>query len=272
MLLDNDGLKRLQAVCLNLVLEIDRICRKNNIQYTLEGGTLIGAVREHGFIEWDDDADISMTRSEYNKFCKACLTDLNKEKYFLQDYITDPEYPWGYSKLRMNGTSLIQAGQEHLKFHDGIFVDIFIYDNVPDGFLTRRLHFALCYLIRKCQYSVVGKKRASSKLLRFWFSLIDKIPKKLLFSLLKLMANITARKKTELMRHYTFPYFRKECIYGLPSKCFDDYIDADFEGKKLRVVKDYNTFLTLKYGDYMTPPPKSEIKFYPIGSIKFPEK
>ena len=73
------------------------------------------------------------------------------------------------------------------------------------------------------------------------------------------------------MRHYTFPYFRKECIFGLPSQCFDSYIDAEFEGKKLRIMKDYDTFLTLKYGDYMTPPPPSEITYYPISKIKFPD-
>ena len=76
MVLDDAGLKRLQSVCLDLLMEIDRICRKNKIEYTLEGGTLIGAVREHGFIRWDDDADISMTRDEYNKFCIACQKSL----------------------------------------------------------------------------------------------------------------------------------------------------------------------------------------------------
>ena len=87
MVLDDAGLKRLQSVCLDLVMEVDRICRLNNIEYTLEGGTLIGAVREHGFIKWDDDADISMTRDAYNKFRIACRKDLDTEKYFLQDYL-----------------------------------------------------------------------------------------------------------------------------------------------------------------------------------------
>ena len=270
MLLDDVGIKKLQAVCLELMMEIDRICRKNNIQYTLEGGTLIGAVREHGFLKWDDDADISMTRGEYMRFCKACQADLDTKKYFLHDYVTDPEYPWGYSKLRMNGTSLVQLGQEHLKFHDGIFVDIFIYDNVPDGFISRRLHFAACYCIRKCQYSIVGKKTAKNVFLRGWYTIINKIPKKWLFSWLEKMAKSTGKKRTELMRHYTFPYFRKECLYGLPSHCFDEYMDADFEGRKVRITKDYDTFLTLKYGDYMTPPPAKDIVYYPIGSIKFP--
>lgn len=271
MVLSNEELKRLQGVCLDLLCEVDRVCRKNKIEYTLEGGTLIGAVRDHGFIPWDDDADISMTRREYERFLKACKKDLDSEKYFLQEHRTDPEYPWGYSKLRLNGTSLVQIGQEDMKFHDGIFLDIFVYDNVPDNYILRRLHFAACYCIRKCQYSIFGKNNAKSAGMRLWYTILNKIPKKMLFRWLVKLANKTNKKRTELMRHYTYPYFRKECIYGLPSKCFEKYMDVEFEGRKLRIVKDYDTFLTLKYGDYMTPPPASEITYYPISSIKFPD-
>ena len=271
MVLSPEELKKLQGVCLELVCEVDRVCRKNGIEYTLEGGTMIGAVREHGFIPWDDDADISMSRVEYEKFFEACKKDLDHDRFFLQEHRTDPEYPWGYSKIKMKGTSFIQVGQEHLKLQDGIFTDIFVYDNVPDGFLARRLHYAAIYCIRKCQYSISGKKKAKSPALRAWYTLLDKIPKEWVFTWQDKLAKRTNRKKTKLMRHYTFPYFRKECIFGLPSSCFDEYIDVDFEGKKLRVVKDYDTYLTLKYGDYMTPPPAKDIKHLSIRTIKFPD-
>ena len=90
MQLNSEELKKLQNVCLELACEVDRVCRKNNIEYTLEGGTLIGAVREHGFIAWDDDVDISMSRKEYEKFFEACKTDLNTDRFFLQEHRTDP--------------------------------------------------------------------------------------------------------------------------------------------------------------------------------------
>lgn len=271
MHLDETGLKKLQTVALELLLEVDRICRKNNIEYTLEGGTLIGAVREHGFLKWDDDADVSMTRDAYNRFVKACEKDLNTEKFFLQDHNTDPGYPWGYSKLRRNGSTIINEGQDNLNMHTGLYIDIFIYDNVPDGFISRRLHFAAIYSIRKCQYSVEGKKLAKSAPKRLWFAIIDKIPKKWLFKWIDMLAASTGKKRTKLMRHYTFPYFRKECIFGLPTHCFEEYIDCDFEGHKLRISKDYDTYLTLKYGDYMTPPPVEDIKYLSISKIEFPE-
>lgn len=271
MELNNRNLRRLQGVCLELLLEVDRICRLHQINYTLDGGTLLGAVREHGFIPWDDDADIAMTRAEYNKFFDACKESLNTERFFLQEYRTDPNYPWGYSKLRLNGTRLVQIGQEHLKFHDGIFIDIFIYDPVPDGFVQRRLHAFACFCIRKCQYSVVGCKREKNAFLRALYILLNTIPKDWIFKQLDKLIAKTNNLNTVLASHKTFPYPRKACKYGLPAKCFREYTEISFEGHQFRCMKDYDSYLSMLYGDYMTPPPPSEIKYYPIGLIDFGE-
>ena len=82
--LDQENLRKLQLIELELLIEFDRICRKNNIRYTLTGGTLLGAVRHGGFIPWDDDADVSMLRREYEKFKKVCEIELD-DKYYFQD-------------------------------------------------------------------------------------------------------------------------------------------------------------------------------------------
>ncbi len=267
--LNDVQLKRLQGVCLELVKEIDRVCRKNGIEYTLDGGTLLGAVREKGFLAWDDDADIAMSRENYERFFEACKTDLDKERFFLQEHRTDPEYPWGYSKFRMNGTREVQIGQEHLKMHDGIFIDLFVYDPVPDGWLARRLHHFSCYCVRKCQYAVVGKKNAKNAFLRGWYSLLDKIPKETVFRRLDRLVEKTRNLDTELSSHKTYPYPRKNCKYGLPWKCFKSYIDLPFEDQTFRAMKEYDPYLTMLYGDYMTPPPPSGRKHYPIGVLDF---
>ena len=71
--LSDEQHRNLQLNELELIVEVDRICRKYNINYSLDGGTLLGAVRHKGFVPWDEDADVIFTRHEYAKFYRACL-------------------------------------------------------------------------------------------------------------------------------------------------------------------------------------------------------
>lgn len=131
-----DILEKLQKVELEMLIEIDRICRKNNIKYSIMYGTLLGAVRNGGFIPWDDDCDIMFKRNEY-------------EKFFLQEHRTDPNYLFGYGKLRRKNTVFRRKGQGHINQRDGIFMDLFIYDNIPDGTIGRLLSLN-CMLSETC--------------------------------------------------------------------------------------------------------------------------
>ncbi len=267
IVLTDEELKKLQRIELEMLVEIDRICRKYNIEYSLEGGSLIGAIRHKGFIPWDDDADVSMTREQYRKFRKACKKELDTERFFLQDFGTDKNYRWGYSKLRRNNTLLVGEGQEHFKAHEGVFLDIFIYDNVPDNYLLRRIHCFLCYCIRKVQYSEIGKFKAKTSFLRAWYKLINKIPIRETFVWIQMISNITNKKKTELSRTMTFPY-GKNCKYGTPRKIFDEFIDVEFEGYTFKAFKEYDMYLSMIYGDYMTPLPPEEREPYPVSKMK----
>lgn len=265
--LDNELLRKLQLAELEMIVEVDRICRKHGIKYSLDGGTLLGAIRHKGFIPWDDDADVVMTRAEYEKFSKACKEDLNTEKFFLQDFSTDPEYRWGYSKMRKNGTVFIRSGQEHGRWNQSVNIDVFVYDNVPDNKLIRPFHLFRCYCIRKGLYSEAGKVDAPNAFLRTWYKLVNKIPREHWIKAIDKLAARTNKHKTELIRHITYPY-RKACRYGLPRECFDDYIEVDFEGYKFMGFKKYDLYLTTLYGDYMTLPPVSERKTHPASEIK----
>lgn len=270
MYLSEDELKAVQQVELEMLVEIDRICRKNAIPYTLDSGTLLGAVRHKGFIPWDDDADVVMTRSAYERFFEACKTELDKERFFLQDYRNEKEYRWGYPKLRRNDSLLIREGQEMLPWHQGIFVDIFVYDNVPNNWLIRRFHLFLCYLIRKAQYAIVGRETAGNCLLRGWYRILMKIPRDTLFCVLERIHCRCNRHRTELMRHMTYPY-RKRCRYGLPSKCFDEQIEMEFDGCLLLGSKEYDSYLTNLYDDYMVPPPVEERNYTLYRTVKIPD-
>ena len=128
--ISNEELKKLQRIELEMLIELDRICRKHQVSYSLDGGTLLGAVRHKGFIPWDDDIDVIMLRPEYEKFRSACERELDQTRFFLQDYKSDPHYRWGYEKLRRLGTEHIRLGQESLKQRTGVFLDIFVADQI----------------------------------------------------------------------------------------------------------------------------------------------
>ena len=254
--LTDDELHALQKIELEMLIEIDRVCRKNEIRYSIDGGTLLGAVRHKGIIPWDDDADVIFLRSEYEKFKDACVEDLDTERFFLQDYITDEAYRWGYAKLRRNNTSYIRAGQEDQKYHDGIFLDIFVVDNVPDGWLARRLHYLACFVIRKGLYSEVGKNAEKNPLIRGVYQLMSRVSKDTYFKMRNRLAASMSDKKTELISHYMYQY-PKRCKYGLPAECFEEMIDMEFDGYTLRGFKKYDLYLSRLYGDYMKLPPES---------------
>ena len=263
-------LKQLQKIELEMLVELDRICRKYQIEYSLDGGTLLGAVRHKGFIPWDDDADVIMLRREYMKFRKACNKELDRTRFFLQDYQSDPEYRWGYAKLRRNNTKFVRQGQEGLK-HQSVFMDILVADNVPDGYAARRLHHFLCFLIRKALYSEVGKHLEKNIFLKYIYRILSRIPRNWIFRVRNRLAARTNRRRTELISHYTLEY-PKHCRYGLPRECFDEMIEMEFEGKIFYGFRNYHRYLAMYYGDYITLPPKEkQIPKLAITELKLTE-
>lgn len=255
--LSDQELRKLQLNLLEMLIEIDRICRKYSIKYSLDGGTLLGAVRHGGFIPWDDDIDVIMRREEYRKFYRACRKELDKSRFFLQEYRTDPHYRWGYEKLRRLDTEFVRLGQEHLRSRGGIFVDIFVVDNVPDSLLIRRLHLFACYVIRKLLYAELGMRNADSLFLRGWYGLLYRVvPRDAVFRWRNRIACRCNRKRTELVRHMTYPYVRSR--YGMPGDCFDEMMDMQFEGFTFRAFRKYDKYLTALYGDYRKLPPKEQ--------------
>lgn len=265
--LDNKTLRGLQLTELEMLIEVDRICRKYNIKYSLDGGTLLGAIRHNGFIPWDDDADVVMLREEYNKFYDACQNELDHKRFFLQEFRTDPKYRWGYSKMRRNGTVFLREGQEHIKCHTGVFIDIFVYDFVPDDYFMRRFHLFACYCIRKGLYSEVGKKKADTIMKQSIYELVSFIPRSFWEKSIQLISGYTNDMGGKLVRHMTYPY-RKECRYGLPSECFNEYIEKEFCGHIFKIFKNYDLYLRTLYGDYMTLPPEDKRKVHPVSKIQ----
>lgn len=108
VILDDVVLRKIQLIQLEMLQEVDRICKKHNIYYNIIAGTLLGAVRHGGYIPWDDDADVALLRNEYEKFRKVCRVELDRTKYYFQDHKNTKGYRWGYGKLRRKNTLFLR--------------------------------------------------------------------------------------------------------------------------------------------------------------------
>jgi len=263
-----DELRDIQLIELEMLLEVERICKKCSIHYCISAGTLLGAVRHGGFIPWDDDADVAFLRSEYEKFREACKTELDKTRFYFQDYRNTPGYRWGYGKLRRKNTQFIRLNQEFMPYEQGIFIDIMPYDNVPDKFILRKLHNLCCFLYRKCFWAPVGKRSAQG-IEKLAYEVLNLIPDKRLYESFNRFINRCNKKTTKRIRILTLPVPGKE--HGYLKDCFLRLTYIDFEGFKLKGMKDYDTYLAYKYGEYMELPPIEARKVHPVSSLKLIE-
>lgn len=127
-------MKRIWAVELDLLNEFARVCVEHNLKWFAHAGTMLGAIRHHGFIPWDDDIDVTMPRKDYEKLCSVA-PQVFSSPYFFQNDDTDPFFGRSYSRLRNSNTTAIQVFEKDFAFpfNQGIFIDIFPYDNVSDN-------------------------------------------------------------------------------------------------------------------------------------------
>jgi lipopolysaccharide cholinephosphotransferase len=269
--LSPDELRRLQLVLLEMLAELDRVCKKRGIRYCVIAGTLLGAVRHGGFIPWDDDLDVAMTRGEYLRFRAACETELDGARFFFQDNTTDPRYPWGWGRLRRLGSEFVRAGQEHLKMRTGVFLDVFPVDAVPDFPPLRGLFAARCFLLRKTLYAETGAVSAKSAAARAVYRALRKIPAAWAFRRLESLQDRGLNRGTKYVRILTFPTPRGR-PYGYLREWYEDLADVEFEGRLFPAARGRDAYLTYKYGDYMTLPPPAERHWHPAAKFRLPEE
>lgn len=257
---NSEYLKKSHELMLEILIFIDKLCRDNNINYSLDTGTLIGAVRHGGFIPWDDDADISFTRENYEKFIQILNNTELPDNIKIYNPILNNHF-YDFSFRLYNTKEKIRNEIDNVNKFNGFtqyaIVDIFVYDEVPIKKMSFRLYILKLQLIfglsLSKRYNIIYKHyKGIYKLFAFVLSIFGK-----LFSIKFLY---------EKYRKASMSYFKKNtgkcyCTSWSPeypgwiynSKDLEEYIDIEFENKKLMIFKNYDNILTIGYGDYMTP-------------------
>lgn len=245
-----------KSIMLSIMDEIDSYCREHHIEYYLVGGTLLGAIRHKGFIPWDDDMDIGLSRKDYNRL----ISEFNSKSGNVQiaDYKNTAHYKWASAKAYDNRTVLIELGDT--KNVTGVFVDLFPLDGIIGEKKT-------------VQKEVLRKKRWKDILTLKHLKIDEKRPmyKNLIVLLGRvlylipdtfLIKQINASDKNPI----AFEKCRYVCnfcgAWGIreltKSRNFMSAIDAEFEGRKYRIPIGYDDYLKTVYGEYMSPPPKEK--------------
>lgn len=254
--MDKIQIKKVQKAALNILDYFIEICDELNINYILLAGSVLGAVRHHGFIPWDDDIDIGVPRSQYD-FLMSVLEKRNysDSRFFLQDFRSDNKYAYGYAKLLLKNTSIIENGFPKIQSQNGIFIDIFPLDDCPKDGRSRsdeikfRLLNSEIYrrLFYKTEINEIQKFK--SKLVAILFAMIS--TKKIVSMRRKLVTKYFG-KSNYLVNWFTTYEVNREI---LENKNVVNPVQMKFEGRVVNVPSDWKRYLTELYGDYMKLPP-----------------
>ena len=249
-------LLQLQLTQLEILKVIDRVCAEHDIPYSLYAGTLLGAVRHQGFIPWDDDLDICMSRADYNRFLKV-WEQVQPEGYLLQNKENAPDFTQSFSKIRKENTTCQLKVEVGLTYHQGIYVDVFPIDRFPDGALQQKKFRLECMLYQL--YSREFLPPNSSKPVRFVCGVLLAVtPKKWINPIRGMLLKGITRYSDD----GTLPTIAIETMQALgtlyPADMLDHFVRLPFEDGEFMCFADWDENLKRKFGNYMQMPPEAE--------------
>lgn len=252
--------KELLQLQLDILKDVDTFCRRNRIEYFLVGGTGIGAVRHGGYIPWDDDIDIGMTRPNYDKFLESFNGTYGNLRVYAPEL--NINYYASYANVCDTRTVLYEGSNSHRGDEIGVKIDVFPYDGVPSDFVSfDKLRNRARNIVAKLYYKRYDLSKSNEKGVRFYVGMLRKKISVSLFSYAKLQRDLISISKhvkyseAEYLEKIVFPYkSNRPC----KKEIFECYCDMPFENLTVRNLTAYDEYLTSVFGDYMQLPPENQ--------------
>ena len=267
----DETVKQIQQCCLEIALDIDRVCRANDIHYSLCGGSVIGMHLYGGFIPWDDDIDLMMTRKNYDRFLKLYPAQCGS-RYHLRHYSTDgaENLPALFARVEDTQTRVEEEIAGALR-QGRIFVDITVFDDIPfrPVHTLMRLYAGAVYTILYRKGGMVpGRKRWKKVLLNVIPMPRTEEKTVRIYRRLENCCRRLVRTRKDGWKAELLSAAFSGILYD--ASLFDHYRLADFEGHRLMVIRDYMDYLYTRYGrrTFSKEPPKEAIQQMHIRKVE----
>ena len=247
--------KELWAVELDMLYEFDRVCRKLNLAYFLDGGTLLGAARDGHIIPWDDDIDVAMLRSDYDEFVRRAPGEF-ESPFFLQTGYTEPNYFRGHCQLRRSDTCAILPEElGKVSINQGIFLDIFVLDELfPETVESQYRKREKLWEQRRKWFHHDHHPNPIRRAVRWTRFLLYRTRYPDTASFYKQIEKIFRSPRRSGYLDYLMLNGGPEQIHFLKHSWYDSTVQLPFEGKTFPVPKEYREYLSCYYGeDWQTP-------------------
>ena len=275
-------MNQLQVEDLKILKVLDEFCSKYDLEYFLYAGTLLGAVRHQGFIPWDDDVDIAMTRETFNNFEKKIIkSDLLNNGFHFQSNRYSDYYSSQISKLRSNTLNIKENVSQTQHGYHGPWVDIFPLDNIPDDEKLREKQFKQVFFYNRiiAIFQLVKVKENDKGIKRKIKSFMQKFNEK--FYKRYFFMNFLYKRRLHHMTKYNdqetkacaemaYMFFNKAADFNkniITKKEISNFKRVPFENTTAMVPTKSHSILKRKFNDYMKLPPEEERKKHQIDYL-----
>lgn len=246
--------EELKAIQLQILSEVCSFCEQWNIQYWLDNGTLLGAIRHKGYIPWDDDIDIGMLREDYDRFMNLFNQYNSRYKFYCIE--NNPKFLYPHGKVLDTETVLYEPNKQGNKL--SVNIDVFVYDNAPNEDKQVAKMYDRRDKYRRLQELRCAKNKPRGNIIRrmcvyFIRGVLHFFPKN--YFIKKILKNSKRYINVETKRVGNFTsYARIACDKSI----FNEFIKVEFEGKEYNAPIGYDAWLRAFYKDYMTLPPEEK--------------